>query len=279
VAAVVEPDVQMLEVSRPELIPLFNGLSVLQFGKIVTVVRRRAAADWPRYPAGVLTRGRCAGPEAPAVPPPRDCAVSWNADQYRMRDACFMLRCLIVDDNTRFLDAARGLLEREGVAVVGVASTGAEAAERVGQLRPDVVLLDIDLGGQSGFDVATQLHGDAQLAPRIILISTHAEQDYVDLIAASPAVGFLSKTVLSASAIRGLLNGDGGADPVARRWSAVGGGGRRAGSAWRPSRSRTSWSARMTCNPVVRRHHRCAPAGPRGSAPSSCPAFSASLLL
>jgi CheY-like chemotaxis protein len=127
-----------------------------------------------------------------------------------------MLRCLIVDDNARFLKAARGLLEREGVAVVGVASTGAEAAERVEQLRPDVVLLDIDLGGQSGFDVARQLHGDASLTPpRIILISTHAEQDYVDLIAASPAVGFLPKTALSANAIRRLLDGAGGADRVA----------------------------------------------------------------
>ena len=127
-----------------------------------------------------------------------------------------MFRCLIVDDNPRFLDAARGLLEREGVAVVGVASTGEEAAERVDQLRPDVVLLDIDLGGQSGFDVARQLHGDTHLArSRIILISTHAEQDYVDLIAASPAVGFLPKTALSASAIRRLLDGAGGPDPVA----------------------------------------------------------------
>jgi DNA-binding NarL/FixJ family response regulator len=126
-----------------------------------------------------------------------------------------MLRCLIIDDNARFLDAARGLLEREGVEVVGVASTGAEAAERVEQMRPDVVLLDIDLGGQSGFDVARQLCGQASLAPpRIILISTHAEQDYVDLIAASPAVGFLPKTALSASAIRNLLDGAGGADPV-----------------------------------------------------------------
>src|SRR5690242_12472360 len=108
-----------------------------------------------------------------------------------------MLRCLIVDDNPRFLDAARGLLEREGVAVVGVASTGAEAAQRVEQLRPDVVLLDIDLGVESGFDVARQLHGDGRPAPRIILISTHAEQDYADLIAASPALGFVAKTALS----------------------------------------------------------------------------------
>jgi hypothetical protein len=46
----------------------------------------------------------------------------------------------------------------------------------------------------------------------VILISTHAEQDYAELIAASPAIGFLAKTALSADAIRGLLadRSDGG---------------------------------------------------------------------
>jgi CheY-like chemotaxis protein len=121
-----------------------------------------------------------------------------------------MLRCLIIDDSPRFLDAARGLLEREGIAVVGVASTGAEALRSVEALRPDVTLLDIDLGGESGFEVATRLHRDGRLLPsRVILISTHAEQDYAELIAASPVVGFLSKSALSAGAIRALLESGG----------------------------------------------------------------------
>ena len=119
-----------------------------------------------------------------------------------------MLRCLIVDDSPRFLDAARGLLERQGVTVVGVASNSAEALERAGELRPDVTLLDIDLGGESGLEVARRLHDQAVLVPApVILISTHAEQDYAELIAASPAVGFLPKTALSADAIRELLAG------------------------------------------------------------------------
>jgi len=117
-----------------------------------------------------------------------------------------MLRCLIVDDSPRFLDAARGLLEGQGVAVVGVASTGAEALARVEELRPDVTLLDIDLGGESGLELAQRLHGRPG-PPPVILISTHAEQDYAELIAASPAIGFLPKTALSADAIRGLLAG------------------------------------------------------------------------
>jgi CheY-like chemotaxis protein len=119
-----------------------------------------------------------------------------------------MLRCLIVDDSPRFLDAARGLLEGQGVTVVGVASTGAEALRRVVELRPDVTLLDIDLGGESGLELARRLHGQSGPASApVILTSTHAEQDYAELIAASPAIGFLPKTALSADAIHGLLSG------------------------------------------------------------------------
>jgi DNA-binding NarL/FixJ family response regulator len=119
-----------------------------------------------------------------------------------------MLRCLIVDDSPRFLAAARGLLERQGVAVVGVAFSSAEALQRAEQLRPDVTLLDIDLGGESGLELARRLHGQASRVPApVILISTHAEQDYAELIAASPAIGFLPKTALSADAIRDLLAG------------------------------------------------------------------------
>jgi DNA-binding NarL/FixJ family response regulator len=119
-----------------------------------------------------------------------------------------VLRCVIVDDSPRFLTAARGLLERDGAMVVaGVASTGEEALRQVEELRPDVTLVDIDLGGQSGFDVVRRLHQDANGASsRLILISTHAEDDYAELIAASPAAGFLSKTALSAGAIRNLLD-------------------------------------------------------------------------
>jgi DNA-binding NarL/FixJ family response regulator len=116
------------------------------------------------------------------------------------------LRCLMVDDSRRFLDAARGLLEREGITVVGVASTSAEAVRLAEELRPDVTLLDIDLGGESGFELARRLRREANpAAARMILISTHDERDYADLIAASPAVGFLSKSALSAAAIRDLL--------------------------------------------------------------------------
>ncbi|MCI2415946.1 response regulator transcription factor [Saccharopolyspora sp. K220] len=117
-----------------------------------------------------------------------------------------MFRCLIVDDSPRFAAAARGLLEGGDIAVVGVAATGAEALWRAAEMRPDFALVDIDLGEQSGFDVVRRLHREAGLAPsRLILISTHAEQDYAELIEASPVVGFLSKTELSTAAIHELL--------------------------------------------------------------------------
>ena len=116
------------------------------------------------------------------------------------------LRCLIIDDSPSFLRAARGLLERQGVAVVGTASTSAEAVALAAELRPDVTLLDIDLGSESGFDVAERLHAQRSQPPLpVILISTHAEEDFGDLIASSTVVGFLPKVDLSAAAIRDLL--------------------------------------------------------------------------
>ena len=105
------------------------------------------------------------------------------------------IRSLIVDDNRPFLDAARMLLEREGMAVVGVATTSTEALRLEEELRPDVVLVDIRLGDESGFDLAQRLNST------VILISTHAESEYAEEIAASPAVGFVPKTQLSASAV------------------------------------------------------------------------------
>jgi DNA-binding NarL/FixJ family response regulator len=113
------------------------------------------------------------------------------------------VRCLIVDDSRRFLDAARGRLEGQGLLVVGVASNGSDAVQLAQELKPDVTLLDIDLGEESGFEVARRLQEHAP-AP-VILISTHAEQDYRDLIVESSALGFLPKADLSAAGILDLL--------------------------------------------------------------------------
>jgi DNA-binding NarL/FixJ family response regulator len=117
-----------------------------------------------------------------------------------------MLRCLIVDDSPVFIAAARGLLDREGISVVGEASTGDEALARVAELEPDVILLDINLGRESGFTLARRLESEAGVGPeRMIFISTEAEADFADLIAASPVIGFIAKSALSGDAIRNLL--------------------------------------------------------------------------
>src|SRR5438105_15708096 len=109
---------------------------------------------------------------------------------------------LIVDDNRLFLEAARALLEREGLRVVGVAATSAEALRRAQELRPEVVLVDITLGDESGFDLARRLAGYHRGGgPAVILISTHAEDDFADLIAESAAAGFVPQPGRSADAI------------------------------------------------------------------------------
>jgi CheY-like chemotaxis protein len=116
------------------------------------------------------------------------------------------LRCLIVDDNPGFLGAASVLLEHEGIRVVGIASTSDEAIEQAGELNPDVMLLDIDLGEDSGFEVARRLVAEPGLAPGyLIMISAHGADDFADLVEASPAIGFLGKPTLSARAIEGLV--------------------------------------------------------------------------
>ena len=117
------------------------------------------------------------------------------------------LRCVIVDDDEMFVDVARAVLERDGVAVAGAASSSAEAVQRAGALRPDVVLIDIRLGEESGFDVARQLAGNGQAAA-LIMISTYDWADYADLIAESPAAGFVPKAELSGAAIRRVLGMD-----------------------------------------------------------------------
>jgi DNA-binding NarL/FixJ family response regulator len=110
------------------------------------------------------------------------------------------LRCVIVDDSPLFLESAADLLTREGLDVVGVASSGDEAVRLVAALTPDVTLVDVDLGEEDGFQVAQRLHAIPG-SGKVILVSTHAEVDLAQLIDRSPALGFISKTRLSARAI------------------------------------------------------------------------------
>jgi two-component system, NarL family, nitrate/nitrite response regulator NarL len=116
------------------------------------------------------------------------------------------LRCLIVDDNSSFRQEMGGLLEEQGLEVIGGAASAAEALQQIADLRPDVALIDIDLGRDSGLTLATRLRETPGPAvPHVILISTHDGEAFAELIERSSAVGFLPKTELSGPAIRRML--------------------------------------------------------------------------
>jgi DNA-binding NarL/FixJ family response regulator len=116
------------------------------------------------------------------------------------------LRCLIVDDNERFLEAASEALGRDGIEVVGTAATTAEAIRQAHELRPDVVVVDIGLGEESGFELTQQLVQEFPgLRSGVVLTSTSPQEEYAALIATSPAIGFVPKMRLSAEAVEELL--------------------------------------------------------------------------
>ena len=129
------------------------------------------------------------------------------------------IRCLIVDDSPAFGRVAAELLVEEGLDVVGLATHAEEAMRLATELRPDVALVDIDLGGESGFEVSRLLRGEHREEPlaagnghrpcdlvgAVILVSTHSEDEFAELIEASPATGFIAKAELGGAAIEAML--------------------------------------------------------------------------
>ncbi|MFC8047828.1 response regulator [Nocardia sp. NPDC057353] len=114
-------------------------------------------------------------------------------------------RCLIVDDNPAFCATARTVLEAGGIEVVGTAASLRDAVAVLRAARPDLALVDIDLGAESGFDVVEALHAEPVEPLAIVLMSTHDELEFADLIEASSARGFVPKFAFSAELIRGLV--------------------------------------------------------------------------
>jgi two-component system nitrate/nitrite response regulator NarL len=114
------------------------------------------------------------------------------------------MRCLIVDDSEEFVASATRLLGSQGLDIVASASTIAGALDLAGTLAPDIALVDIELGDEDGIELSRELAARAP-STRIVLISSYERDDLGDLIAQSPAAGFLPKTDLGADAIARLL--------------------------------------------------------------------------
>jgi DNA-binding NarL/FixJ family response regulator len=111
---------------------------------------------------------------------------------------------LIVDDHPGFRAAARRLLELEGYVVVGEAADGMTALHAALELRPEVVLLDVQLPDIDGFEVAERLSGNGHM-PAVVLTSSREASDYGPCLDRTPACGFLPKAELSAAGIADIL--------------------------------------------------------------------------
>jgi DNA-binding NarL/FixJ family response regulator len=115
-----------------------------------------------------------------------------------------MTTVLIVDDHPTFRATARMLLEAEGYHVVGEAPDGTSGIQAACQLRPDLVLLDVNLPDLDGFSVAERITCHRN-APAVVLTSSRDPSDFGPLVAGSGARGFISKGDLSGAAIAELL--------------------------------------------------------------------------
>ena len=112
---------------------------------------------------------------------------------------------LVVDDHRLFRATARMLLESEGYHVVGEAADGAEAVAEAVRLRPDVVLLDVQLPDTTGFEVARRLL-EAGLNCQVVLVSSRHASEYGELVDQSGALGFIAKDELSGPALQRVLH-------------------------------------------------------------------------
>lgn len=114
---------------------------------------------------------------------------------------------LIADDHASFRSFARLMLSAEGFEVTGEAADGDSALAEARRLRPDVVLLDVQLGsGIDGFEVAQRL-AEADNPPKVVLTSSREASDYGSRLADSAISGFIPKRDLSGDRLEALLAG------------------------------------------------------------------------
>ena len=112
------------------------------------------------------------------------------------------VRVLIVDDQAPFRSAARSLVQRlAGWRVVGEAATGEDALTEFETVRPDVVLMDINLPGIDGIEATRRIVAEAPDAV-VVLLSTYSEQDLPEDARGCGAVAYVSKDALTPGLLR-----------------------------------------------------------------------------
>jgi DNA-binding NarL/FixJ family response regulator len=115
-----------------------------------------------------------------------------------------MRSVLIVDDHGPFRVVVRKMLERDGFSIVGEAADAGTALAAVRTLRPDVVLLDVNLPDEDGFAVCERLH-ELPDAPAVVLTSSHEPASFRRRLRTSRALGFIPKRNLTPGALATLL--------------------------------------------------------------------------
>jgi len=106
------------------------------------------------------------------------------------------IQVLLVDDSAEFLDSiARFLGLGAALQVVGVATSGAAAIERVAELKPDLVLIDLAMPGMNGLEATRRLKA-SDAPPCVVIMTLHDNAEYREAAHAVAADGFISKSAI-----------------------------------------------------------------------------------
>lgn len=104
------------------------------------------------------------------------------------------IKILLVDDHAMFRAGIKALIElEERMEVVGEASTGDEAVDRVRELKPDIVVMDLAMPGSNGLE-ATRRISALELDTNVLVLTVHGEEEYLVPVIEAGASGYLTKT-------------------------------------------------------------------------------------